>query len=147
MTYSEKLKDPRWQRKRLEILERDHFACRDCLATDRTLHVHHCHYEKCDPWDARNDVLLTLCEQCHQRRGPVEAEAKLLLARIMAKLPHEPGNQEDLNSFLQGMKEELARDDLDFCPEIINGYIREKWMLEWQCNQPGFEPFPEMEAP
>lgn len=27
MTYAEKLKDPRWQKKRLRILERDAFAC------------------------------------------------------------------------------------------------------------------------
>jgi len=27
LTYSEKLKDPRWQKKRLEILSRDNFTC------------------------------------------------------------------------------------------------------------------------
>ena len=30
MGYSEKLKDPRWQKKRLEILERDNFRCQYC---------------------------------------------------------------------------------------------------------------------
>jgi len=28
MTYKEKLLDPRWQKKRLEVLERDGWACR-----------------------------------------------------------------------------------------------------------------------
>lgn len=30
MTYSQKLRDPRWQKKRLEILERDSFTCQHC---------------------------------------------------------------------------------------------------------------------
>ena len=29
--YVEKLKDPRWQRKRLEIMQRDGFRCREWL--------------------------------------------------------------------------------------------------------------------
>lgn len=67
MTYSEKLKDPRWQKKRLEILDRDKFTCRSCHDTTKTLHVHHLDYEKgLDPWDYPNRYLITLCEQCHE---------------------------------------------------------------------------------
>ena len=50
-TYSEKLKDPRWQKKRLEIFERDNWACKKCGDTDTTLHLHHLEYQNCDPWD------------------------------------------------------------------------------------------------
>ena len=39
--YSEKLRDPRWQKRRLEILERDAWQCQACLSTAKTLHVHH----------------------------------------------------------------------------------------------------------
>lgn len=42
--YSEKLKDPRWQKKRLEILNRDEFACRFCGDNKSTLNVHHISY-------------------------------------------------------------------------------------------------------
>ena len=67
-TYSEKLKDPRWQRKRLEILTRDDFACQDCRSKSETLHVHHSHYRKgAAPWDYENGHLITLCEGCHDR--------------------------------------------------------------------------------
>ena len=41
MEYAEKLKDPRWQKKRLEILERDAWVCQKCFDTKSTLHVHH----------------------------------------------------------------------------------------------------------
>lgn len=44
MKYIEKLRDPRWQKKRLQILERDGFACQSCYDTETTLHVHHCTY-------------------------------------------------------------------------------------------------------
>jgi len=66
-TYSEKLKDPRWQKKRLKILERDKFQCKCCDSTDKTLHVHHIFYLKgYEPWDYSNSTLITLCKECHQ---------------------------------------------------------------------------------
>jgi hypothetical protein len=65
-SYSEKLKDPRWQKKRLEILNRDDFKCLVCGDGSETLHVHHKRYEKgCEPWDYPNEELCTLCETCH----------------------------------------------------------------------------------
>lgn len=66
-SYSDKLKDPRWQKKRLEILERDEWKCCWCGRADRTLHVHHGYYGKgVEPWDAESSVLWTLCEVCHE---------------------------------------------------------------------------------
>ncbi len=64
MTYSEKLKDPRWQKKRLEIMNRDDFKCVYCNNNELTLHVHHLRYSK-EPWNINNDYLITLCENCH----------------------------------------------------------------------------------
>ncbi|MBT8468320.1 MAG: hypothetical protein KJN97_06185 [Deltaproteobacteria bacterium] len=66
-TYYEKLKDPRWQRRRLEIMERDGFACFECDDDKSTLHVHHGYYQRgLDPWDYDPDTLWTLCEGCHE---------------------------------------------------------------------------------
>lgn len=65
-TYSEKLKDPRWQRKRLEILQRDNFECQWCGDKEATLHVHHFYYKKSgNPWDVEDHALVALCESCH----------------------------------------------------------------------------------
>jgi hypothetical protein len=65
--YYEKLKDPRWQKKRLEILERDDWVCQRCMDDESTLAVHHLYYIlDRDPWDYPNDVLITLCEECHE---------------------------------------------------------------------------------
>lgn len=66
MNYSEKLKDPRWQKKRLEILQRDNFTCQCCMDSNSTLNIHHIYYTKGkQPWDVDNESLLTLCEHCH----------------------------------------------------------------------------------
>jgi hypothetical protein len=65
--YQKKLLDPRWQKKRLEILQRDNFACRCCEDEKSTLHVHHLDYQRGkEPWDYENDDLITLCEYCHE---------------------------------------------------------------------------------
>jgi hypothetical protein len=64
MTYAEKLRDPRWQKKRLEILGRDGFACCLCGDKETELHVHHKKYNG-DPLEANNKELETLCKHCH----------------------------------------------------------------------------------
>jgi hypothetical protein len=66
-TYSDKLQNPLWQRKRLEVLQRDNFCCNTCGNTKRTLHVHHKTYiygKK--PWEYELDNFDTLCNICHE---------------------------------------------------------------------------------
>lgn len=66
MNYSEKLKDPRWQRKRLEVLERDQFTCSCCGDTEMELQVHHLSYKpKTEPWEYELENFQTLCKYCH----------------------------------------------------------------------------------
>lgn len=64
MNYSNKLKDPRWQKKRLQILERDSFTCVVCSDKSTELHVHHSKYSG-DPWEADDEFLDTVCAHCH----------------------------------------------------------------------------------
>ena len=80
-TYSEKLRDPRWQKKRLQVLDRDLWACQMCSDTESTLHVHHRYYTKgAEPWEYDDAALQTLCEECHteERELRPEAERELL---------------------------------------------------------------------
>lgn len=63
-TYAEKLKHPKWQKKRLEIFSRDNFTCQLCDDTKTTLNVHHLKYTRL-PWEAKDEDLITYCEYCH----------------------------------------------------------------------------------
>lgn len=66
-TYSEKLKDPRWQKKRLEVLNRDEFTCQICGTKKIELHIHHLSYRVgAEPWDYDNSNFATYCKVCHQ---------------------------------------------------------------------------------
>lgn len=58
--------DPRWQRVRLRVMERDEFACKCCGSADRELQVHHLAYAKGKRiWEANDADLITLCHHCH----------------------------------------------------------------------------------
>ena len=74
-TYSEKFRDPRWQKKRLEVLESCAFECTDCGSRHNTLHVHHCYYEKgLDPWEYPSNALTVLCGTCHKKQHKKQDE-------------------------------------------------------------------------
>lgn len=95
--------DPRWQKTRLKVMERDGFRCRDCSVDNKTLHVHHCYYQRGDPWDTKDEFLMTLCERCHEKRGALEWDAKKMLAQITSRL----SNSED-DENLNGLVDSLA---------------------------------------
>lgn len=66
MSYSQKLKDPRWQKKRLEVMEAANFTCQTCGSTTNTLTVHHINYRRgAEPWDYEASELQCLCDDCH----------------------------------------------------------------------------------
>lgn len=65
-TYAERLRDPRWQMKRLEILKRDNSTCQLCNDKTTELHVHHyCYHSSGNPWESDDDDLVTYCKHCH----------------------------------------------------------------------------------
>lgn len=73
MTYSEKLKDPRWQKKRLKVFERDGWKCVRCGSSKNELNVHHLTYRR-NPWDSPMRDLMTLCKDCHSLKHRTKAQ-------------------------------------------------------------------------
>jgi len=64
--YLESLKNPKWQKKRLKILEKANFECTSCGDKEKTLHVHHSYYLKGKKaWEYPDNSLHALCEDCH----------------------------------------------------------------------------------
>lgn len=67
-TYSDKLKHPKWQKKRLGVFNRAKWKCQRCGETEKPLHVHHKRYDRSkEPWDYRYADLECLCEMCHKK--------------------------------------------------------------------------------
>ena len=65
--YSSQRLDPRWQKRRLEIMNRDNFECQECGDKEKTLNVHHVYYtDGADVWDYPDSALVTLCCDCHE---------------------------------------------------------------------------------
>ena len=82
--YSEKLKDPRWQKIRLKIFERDQWSCQICKDTGSTLKVHHKYYlQNKEPWEYPPEALITLCENCHTEEWENRPEAEYALLRTL----------------------------------------------------------------
>lgn len=74
-TYAEMLKDPRWQKKRLKIMQRDNFTCQHCGSMDKSLQVHHLIYHKdYKPWEYESSELITLCSKCHEVESEYNSE-------------------------------------------------------------------------
>lgn len=73
--YSELLRNPLWQKKRLEIMNRDNFTCQFCGRQDITLQVHHRRYIRgLKPWEYSNEDYVTLCEGCHRNETEINSE-------------------------------------------------------------------------
>lgn len=98
-TYSEKLRDPRWQRMRLEVMSRDGFKCVACSSGEHTLNVHHGYYRRgADPWEYPLESLHTLCEECHSFYESVKERAHEALARLHWT------EQEEAIGFIEGRR-------------------------------------------
>ncbi len=123
--YSQKLRDPRWQKQRLRILERDEFTCQHCFDSESTLNVHHKDYVYGkDPWDYPDEWLVTFCETCHQEETesrPAEEKALLKVLRVKGY------SASDLNELLIAFDQ--GPDAYDPMPSVLAWMIsnRDAW--------------------
>lgn len=85
--YSELLRLPQWQRKRLKVMEYAKFRCHICGNKNECLHVHHSYYTRGKkPWQYPDGSLICICETCHGKIHP-ERRAKSPLMQQPAVLP------------------------------------------------------------
>ena len=103
MSYSDLLRDPRWQRKRLETLQAAGWACSNCGDKTKTLHVHHLKYRRgAKPWEYEADELRSLCEKCHD--DATEAIRNLDEAVDGIKVMGDPGWIEMAIGYLRALR-------------------------------------------
>jgi hypothetical protein len=129
--YSDKFKDPQWQKKRLEIMGRDGFTCQHCSASDKTLSVHHLYYvSNRDPWNYPGWCLITICNDCishvraiyEQEKGTWEAGVSCFvgtdilgcdhfydLAYMYERLSEKIGETNAANRMMQILEDEIEK--------------------------------------
>jgi hypothetical protein len=83
LTYAEQIKNPKWQKKRLKVLEEGGFTCEECGGKEETLNIHHKFYDNSKMvWEYNNEDLKCLCETCHSARHEIEKIVKRLLEDV-----------------------------------------------------------------
>lgn len=132
LTYSEQLKHPNWQRKRLSILERDGWKCVTCQADEKTLHVHHKTYIKGrSAWDYEDENFESLCEDCHE----IAHSHKARMDEVLAQYPSEMWGA--LASLLIGFGEDYV--DPEFWLHIETNMARAGQLAWFAMNFNGGE--------
>lgn len=121
MPYWQQLNDPRWQKKRLEILTRANFACEHCadVPEGEGLEIHHRYYQKgLMAWEYPEASLVCLCKDCHEATADAE---RVLLSAIA---PRDCGNVLDLAFAIQ----EAYDSDVGLleCANLISSFSTKK---------------------
>jgi hypothetical protein len=71
MNYEDQLKNPKWQKRRLERMGLADWKCERCGDDSEQLHIHHKQYHtwpsgaRVAPWEYEDADLACLCETCH----------------------------------------------------------------------------------
>lgn len=113
--YMAKLRDPRWQKHKNEVLDRDGYTCTWCragLEDGRNLQVHHGFYsrELEHPWEYPKESLFTLCERCHEQAEVIKRQVYEALGHLHPKYQHHFYN--DLLGALEALKRGEPFDEL-----------------------------------
>lgn len=136
--YFEKLKDPRWQKKRLETLERSGWSCEVCGDTEESLHVHHKQYFKGrEPWDYEIGQLAVLCKCCHEESH--DEEDPLLFAASFVVMDG-PCSRQTVASLIagfcnHGLDRSYASPDPD---SYVSGDLASA-LFSWSSNSLGID--------
>lgn len=65
-SYADKLRDPRWENRRMWFVRKHGAWCRSCKRKGIEFQVHHKVYRKgVEPWDHTDDEMILLCRGCH----------------------------------------------------------------------------------
>lgn len=132
--YNKLLEDERWRSKRIEILRRDDFTCKHCLAKGCILQVHHITRgpkgSNAEPWECSNDCLVSLCVPCHNRETFYGNDAQRYLWKVIARKEIPPETIRNLNKAVK---------------DIFNVRIDARFKLRWTLKDREEETFKAVE--
>lgn len=122
--YAELLRDPRWQERRLRIMEAAKFSCVNCGTTEKTLAVHHKIYIRGrKPWEYEDHLLECICEDCHTRTHNKRTELDCVLAMTTdAELDQAIGYIKALYSLLFNQHDEFTMESWEQAAGFLDAY-------------------------
>jgi len=139
--YHQLLKDGRWQRRRLEIMQRDDFKCTKC-GTTNDLNVHHIRYiAGRKPWEYDDSDLITLCGKCHKKWHEDTKECCELSEALLELVCDEATTCEEC-AYQSGCKaggNNIACDKFQFksCLSCLNFQIKGDESFDGTCTYTG----------
>lgn len=120
MSYHDDMKTATWQKRRLQLLERDKWKCQnhDCTGESQQLEIHHIDYIPGQKiWEYPDDMLLTLCSKCHSKEQERDPAERMLInsmrmkgfmvgdvLALSVKIDNEPRFTETLLKVLRGFQ-------------------------------------------
>jgi hypothetical protein len=129
-SYSEKLKDPLWQKKRLEVMERDGWQCVCCKDKASTLNCHHTFYDSSRmPWEYDGYEIVTLCQKCHLRVTAMTAHFGRVLGLMLHNDTQAFWNADMGISFMIGLSKSLNMRDAAI-PDMFRAFQAGREMLK-----------------
>lgn len=124
-SYSELLKHPEWQKKRLEILQEHNFTCEMCFCDDKTLHVHHIQYKKGKkPWEYEKQNFMVLCEEFHVLQSGYQSDCLKYINQIFQNIDED--DREWFQDTLRALSEFIYAKKLLFNRQINEHFIKRK---------------------
>ena len=130
MNYQDQLKSPKWQKKRLDILNLRGFKCEKCNCEENQLHVHHRFYLKNrKAWEYDNDVFQVLCHICHEKEHKKEdskieqiIDKKWITFINYFELVYinDPSSFEYMCGLLYALNNKCNKEDLETISSVVN---------------------------
>jgi len=88
MTYADQLNHPLWKMKKNRVMAENNCRCQHCGRQDAQMQVHHVHYIKGRmAWEYPDEMMMCLCEWCHQRWHDEHGKAQNALALALKRIP------------------------------------------------------------
>ncbi len=132
-----KYKDPRWQKKRLEVMQHAGFRCESCESEEKTLNVHHKSYKKNhNPWDYKIYELECLCEDCHSEKHGIKDRLTDALHDFKV-CPCFENPDEELLGFLDGKLTVAVIESIPTSYEYLRGYCAAHLLDVDEINKDG----------
>lgn len=83
-------KHPKWQKKRLEVMQAAGHRCERCGDDEHELQIHHGFYARNrKPWEYPNETLFCLCKECHEIAGYLRVSLMEEVAKVKPDLYEE----------------------------------------------------------